>query len=270
MAEGISSQDLYQIINRSISNWRKGEDVSASAEINIFTKKYEERLKNSPQIDIFEEKPALPQELKEVSRFLNTLEDYRETLDVDAKIEYLSEESYRRLVTFLDKYKDILTPENKITAETISECAKRYLSEYKDIFTLKDCLAEADMICKRKPKKVGDAGSEECAHKAYYLLKKVMKGEEINNIKPCPEKIELYQKSIKLVDCLTLPKYRRIFKFRLKRDLNAEICKCASALSEDYKDIARDAARESARFDRAIVNTLDFTLSKYGENEWTK
>lgn len=270
MAEGISSQDLYQIINRSLSNWRKGVDVSVSAEINIFTKKYEERIKNNPQINIFEEKPALPQELKEVKRFLNTLEDYRETLDIDAKIEYLPEESYRRLATFIDKYKDILIPENKITAETISEYAKRYLPEYKDYFLLKDYLEEADMICKRKPQKVGDAGSEECARDAYYFLKKVFKGDEINNIESCPEKIELYQKSVKLVDCLTPKKYPRTFKFRLKRDLFAKISKCAKELGSDYKNVAELAEKESFRFSNAIDNTLNYTLRKYGENEWTK
>lgn len=270
MAGGISSQDLYQIINRAFSNWRKGEDVSASAEINIFTQKYQERLKNNPEIDIFEERPVLPKELKEVRRFLNTLESYRETLDVDAKNDYLSEESFRELALALDKYKNVLTPDNQIVSETILGYIKRYLPEYKDYFMLKDCLVEASDIYKRKPKKSGDLGSEECARNAYYFLKKVFKGEEINNIEPCPEKIELYQKSVKLVDCLTPKKYPRTFKFRLKRDLFAKISKCARELSSDYKDIAELAEKESFRFSNAIDNTLNYTLKKYGENEWTK
>ncbi len=270
MAEGISSKDLYQIINRAFSNWRKGIDVSASSEINIFTKKYQERLKNNPQIDVFEERPVLPQELKEVRRFLNTLESYRETLDVDAKNDYLSEENYRELALALDKYKNVLTPDNQIVSETISEYVKRYLPEYKDFFTLKDCLEEASSIYKRKPKKRGDLDAEECARKAYYFLKKVMKGEEIKNITPCPEKLELYQKSIKLVDCLTPKKYPRTFKFRLKRDLYNEIDKCATNLSADYKSVANEAKAERARFDKAIINVKDFIIRKYGENEWTK
>ena len=270
MADGISSNDLYQIINRAFSNWKKGVDVSVSSEINIFAQKYQERLKSNPQIDIFEETPILPHELKEIRCLLNTLEDYRETLDVDAKKDYLSEESYRSLAVLLDKYNKILTPENRITGETIAEYAKRYLPEYKDFFILKDSHKEASDIYKRKPKKSGDLGSEECAHKAYYFLKKVLKDDEIKNIQPCAEKIKLYQKSLKLVDCLTTPKYRRIFKFRLKRDLYAEISKCASALGEDYKDIAIEAKKESSRFDKAIVNVLNFTLQKYGESEWTK
>lgn len=270
MAEGISSNDLYQIINRAFLNWKKGEDVSAGSEINILTNKYQERLKTNPQIDIFEEKPTFPRELKEVRCFLNTLESYRETLDVDAKVDYLSEDSYRELATFLDKYKDILTPENKILAEALSGYIKRYLPEYKDFFMLKDCLEEASSIYKTKPKKAEDWGAEECAHKAYYFLKKVLKGDKIKNIEPCPEKIELYQKSIKLVDCLTPKKYPRSFKFGLKRDLFNEISKCASGLSSDYKDIAEQAERESFRFSNAIVNIKNYIIQKYGENEWTK
>ena len=270
MAEGISSNDLYQIINRAFSNWKKGEDVSASSEINILTNKYQERLKNNPQIDIFEEKQVLPQELKDVRNFLNTLENYRETLDVDAKIDYLSEESYRRLATSLEKYKDVLTPENKILADTLSGYIKRYLPEYKGFFMLKDCLEEASNIYKGKPKKSGDLGAEECARRAYYFLKKVFKEDEINNIEPCPEKIELYQKSVKLVDCLTPKKYPRTFKFRLKRDLFAKISKCAANLSTDYKDVAAQAEKESFRFSNAIDNTLNYTLKKYGEKEWEK
>ena len=267
---GISNKDLYQILNRTFSNFRNGEDVSLSPEINIFTKKYQERLKTNPQIDIFEETPILPQNLTEVRDLLYVLEDYRETLDVDSKYDYLSEENYRKLAEGIEKYKNGLTPENKHFAESIAEYAKRYLPEYQDYYLLKDCTKEANDIYKRKSKKGDVYNAERNAHDAYFFLKRVMKGERIKSIAPSAEKIELYQASVKIVNCLTSPKYNRTFKFRLKRDLFDEISKCATALGKNYEDTAIQAKKERARFDKAIVNIKDFMLRKYGEDEWAK
>lgn len=263
---GISSKDLYQIVDRAFSQWNRADDVSMSSEINIFTKKYEERFKSNPQIDVFEETPVIPQELKNVRTFLNDLEEYRQTLDVDSINDTLSEQTYRRLSIALDKYKNELSDENKVLGDIISSNVKRHLPEYEDFFMMKDLITEADSVYKRKPKKAQDFGSEECARSAYYLLKRILKNEKIKNLKPCSQKIELYQKSLKLVDCLTPKQYRRTFKFKLKRDINDEIYKCALELKSDYQNIAQEAKKESNKFSKAIVNTLDFSVRKYGED----
>lgn len=271
MSDGISSKDLYQIINRAISTWNRSFDKPVNTEIKIFADKYQQRLTTNPQLNLFEEVPALPQELKDVWQLLDDLDDYRLATDIDAKSDYVSETLCRRLLCEIRKFQPIISPENLPTTENIIRGIKSYLPEYKDDILLEEYISEADSIHKKKPHKSNDVTEiERCSHQAYFFLKRTLKGSEIKTIQPCPKKIELYQKCIKVVDCLMSKKYRRTFKFKLKKDLNEEIYKCADSLGAGYVATAQNAKEEAKRFDRAIINALDYSIRKYGENEWLK
>ena len=271
MNDGLSNKDLYQIINRAISSWNRFIDRPVNTEINIFAEKYQQRMATNSQLSFFEETPALPQDLKEAQQFFNKLEDYRLATDIDANDDDISETLCRDVLHGLKKFTPILSPENIQTSEILIQNIKRHLPEYKDDIQLEEYIEEANEIHKRKPKRdSNEKAIEDSSHNAYHFLKRILKGTEIKEIKPCAKKIELYQKSIKVVDCLVSKKYRRTFKFKLKKDLNEEIYKCAESLGAGFVAIAQNAKDEVWRFDRAINNALDFSIRKYGENHWLK
>ena len=149
--EIVSHAELYKIINRAISSYGDGSDVTL--EIKIFQNKYLTRKKRNPQISIFEKTPPLTQDVENAVAFCRSLSRYSNIMDIDAKPEEETEDFYRNFYNQMQQYKDHLEPENKKNYDTIIWEIKRHLPEYEDEVLLKELSEEIQQIIQRKKKK---------------------------------------------------------------------------------------------------------------------
>ncbi len=253
--EVVSHEELYRIINRAISTYGDGSDVTR--EIKIFQNKYHTRKQQNPQINIFEEKPPLTQDVENAVAFCRSLNRYGEITEIDAKQEDETEEFYRKFYSQIQQYKDHLTPKNKRIYDIIIEEIKKHLPEYGDEVLLKNLNGEIQATIQRKRAK-DKLGYE---IRAQDFFNHFLHNDRVKGIRNSREKMELYQGCLKIVDCLPKENFSRTAKYEIKRDLNQTLMEIAQDMGIEYKEIAQKAQVEVTRYQRAIDNIREHLVT---------
>lgn len=261
MTSEIKHNELYRIINRALSGCLNFEGNAVNKEIKIYCSRYIKKQNKKASDPVYE----LPQELLCAIRFCDDLEHYRGTTDIYSdKDETLSENQYRRIFSALNYYDAHIVSKNKKIKNILITSIKHHLPEFREDVLLDKYIEDAERIYKLKKN-----SDKTCRQKQQYakdyekeamrLFRELFADEELHQIKSHPKKIELYEKSLKIVNCLPPERYGRVAKFKLKIDLNSAIQKTAALLGENYKPIADKAEREIKRYQRAIEQTQYYT-----------
>lgn len=263
MAENISRNELYRIISRAIADWENTRDMAINEEIKVFIKNYIQRRKVKPQIDLFEDNLPTFEELNKAKQFCDDLENYRISADIDKENDDLPETVYSRLNEYINATRKYLPVESLKTLDIMQKNIKRKLPEHKGLILLEDYNNEASHIQKMHQTYLRACRKKQPASKDYerfaeIFFAEVLNNEDLKKIKSCPEKIKLYENSLKIVDCLPKHKYGRTFKFKLKRDLNYGLKKTAFELGGAYHEIAVKAAYEQQRYQKSMERTKQY------------
>ena len=257
MAEDVSNKELYRIINRALEKWGNFDDVSADTEIKIFSQRYNYRCQNNPQVNIFEEALPSPEAVSNAIQFCSDIETYRAHTDIYSdRDDSLSEDFYRRLYKGLERYAANITPNNDIKYKILKKSIQGFLPEFHEIQLLDQYNQEISIIQELKKKKNLEANI-----KANYFIKQFMNSEELKKIPTSPQKLELYQRSLAVVDSLSKDKFSRSYKFALKRDINKEIYKMATDLGAGYVEVAYKAKEEAERYQNAIDRAKQYATA---------
>ena len=248
MTENISCNELYRIINRALSKWGEFDGAPADKEIKIFNEKYNYRRATNPQIGLFEDALPSQKEVERANQFCSDLEFYREATDIYSENNFdVPEKVYRRLYENLEHYAPHISAENQVKFQCLKQSMQRNLPERQSPVLLSEYNKEMDVI-----KDYHKRGYAESATRARVFLNQLMNDEDIKTMPPSPEKLSLFEKSLKVVDCLPKGSTSRSYKFSLKRDINMRIQETASNLGPAYIEKAQLAKYEISRFQKAI------------------
>lgn len=260
MVEDVSHNELNRIINRAIEKSGYGSDARIDSEVNIFYNKYKTRQQTNPQISIFEDKIPTLEDVKSAKTFCENLEEYRkelyayEMLDID-----LSENICRQVYKGLEKYESIISPGNKLRFDAIKKNVMRNIPELKGKVKIEEYNETAINIHKlHKEYKKNHSSYKNYEMTSLDFFREITKDEDLKEYKPSPEKLQLYQNCVKIVDCLPKEKYGRMAKFRLKRDIYKEIGNIASQLGENYEQLVYESISQSNRYQNAIETTQSY------------
>ena len=257
-------EELYKIINHVLANYGSGKDVSLTTEIKIYNEKYQHRLQTNPQLSIFEEAVPYSEEVKKAILFCEDLADYKERTDIDASDD-VSPATCRRLLKQLAEYAPYLTPENTEICQRLTKTLKYYIPEYKKelLFAEYDKYI-TDIIERDKARKIKKKNKEKTAVEDAYIERlanhffKTMKEDTyLKDMAACPEKMELYEKSVKIVDFLSSKQYSRFVKYNMKREIYEEISNIAEELGPNYASKAKKAKEEAQRFKKSADNIIN-------------
>lgn len=261
----INREELYKIINRAITNYASSRDISLTCEINIYEQKYQYRLQNNPQLSIFEDTMPYLQEVKKAKLFCKDLADFKKETDIDASDDDVSPQLCRRLFNQLAEYASYITPENTEIAQRLTNALKYYMPEYKKELLFagynRDIanMFEKDKERKSKKRKKENTSAEDAYLEmlAKHFFKTMREDSFLRDMEACPEKIELYEKSVKIVDFLSSKQYSRFIKYNMKSEIYEEISKIAEELGPDYASKAKKAKEEAQRFKKAVDNLIN-------------
>ncbi|MBR2273818.1 MAG: hypothetical protein IJ864_03180 [Alphaproteobacteria bacterium] len=263
MAEDISRKELHNIINRAIAKCGSYGSYSLTSEINIYCERYKYRQTANPQLNIFEETVAQPQEMLEAKSFCEDLDEYKKSIDLDAKEETLPESFCRRIYQRLAAYEPYIFPENQEVYNRLRKNIEGELPENKEKMMIEAYLLDIEKIErvqkeyakeKRKNKKASKEYLEKLTLK---FFKDIQQDEMLKECKASPEKMSLFEKSVNLVKDLPLWSLGRIARYELKVNIYNQIQQIAEALGDKYKPNAITAQNEAIRFQNAIQKTIN-------------
>lgn len=267
MAE-TTHEELYRIINRAIENYGMDRNLSLTDEINIFSQKHRYRVQTNPQIDIFETSLPEIKEVKEAVSFCEDLEYIKQELDIDKdENEYfIPEKMCHRLLQRLKTYAPYLSQSNKDIAQGLAKTLKRYLPEYQKEIILNEYNDAFNYIWQTnknvQKNQRSTINKDYLGSLAVEFYKKFKKDNYLQNMEACPEKIELYEKIIKIINFLPQDRFKRITKFNIKRDLYKDIKEMAEKLGPSYAQKAQKAALEEKRYQDAVDNVINYLQGK--------
>lgn len=291
MAEDISRKELHNIINRAIAKCGSYGSYSLTSEINIYCERYKYRQAANPQLNIFEEPVALPQEMLEAKSFCEDLDEYKKSIDLDAKEELLPESFCRRICQRLAAYEPYIFPENQEVYNRLRKNIESELPENKEKITIDTYLLDIAKIKQaqkeyakeyRKNKKTSKEYLEKLTLK---FFKDIQQDDMLKESKASPEKMSLFEQSVNLVNDLPSWRFGRIAKYELKVNIYNQIQQIAAALGDKYKPKAIKAQSEAIRFQNAIQKTINIisdpipretkhttvsteTINKIAKEEW--
>lgn len=262
MKNDFNQTELRQIINRALAKCMNIEGEAVNTEISIFCARYVERQNKNAQDS---SQTYLPDELSKALSFCDDLEEYRRITDVYSEQEHtMSEMQYRHLLLMLNKYDKEIFPENKTIQHLLENNIKRHLPEYKDDILLDGYNEEADRIYKLRKEYEYTIRKKQPAAKDYErnalgFFKELFTNKDLHAIKAHPKKLTLYEKCIRIVNCLPASHYNRTAKYKLKKDLNYGLLRTAYLLGEEYAPIIQKAQSEIKRYQKAIEKTQYFS-----------
>ncbi|MBO5039425.1 MAG: hypothetical protein J6C85_08265 [Alphaproteobacteria bacterium] len=262
MENNFNQTELRQIINRALAKCMNLEGHAVNTEMNIFCSRYIVRQSKSPQ-DMTQ--ATLPKELSKALNFCDDLEEYRQTTDVYSEQDNtMSEMQYRRILSMLSDYDKDIFPENKAMQHLLENNIKRHLPEYQVDILLDGYNDEADRIYKLKKEYEYATRKKQPAAKDYEknalnFFKELFTNKDLHAIKTHPKKVTLYEKCIRIVNCLPASHYNRTAKYKLKKNLNYGLFRAASLLGEEYLPKIKKARLEMERYEKAIEKTQYFS-----------
>lgn len=277
--EYIDEEKIYRIINRALTQIGKNSDEPVNKEISILKERYEHQLKQTAHPSLFDRPWVLVEEIQQAQEFCNALEIYRLATDVYIKnTPELQERDVRRLHKGLERYKEHIIEENNIIVTALEGAVRSRLPEFRNQYILEKYNKQALLIYKLKNRhKSQKSKSTDYKHLALYFFTEILNDEELKNIPPCHEKINLYNNALKIVDFLPEKKYNKTAKFHLKSQLYYAISRSALILDHPDKTRAEKAFNEHLRFKRAIHNAMEHSTRldvietmrrKKQEDEW--
>ncbi len=252
--EDIAAKELYRIINHALSKIRENSDTPINEEIVLLKKRYVEQSKNI-------ELPPFLGEFGAAEDFCNALEAYRLSTDVYAENPpELFERNVRLIQKGIERYRPHIDKENYVVISALETTIRSRLPELRSQYVLEQYNKMAKLIYglkkKQKAKKISPA---DCERLALQFFTDVLNDKELKGIGLCPEKMELYENTLNIVDCLPKARYNKTMKFQLKSQLYRAIS--LGALKLDYPDEgrAKTAYNEYLRFKNAADNALAHT-----------
>ncbi len=262
----MSDTVMYRIINQSLKGTGNSSQYPVDTEMTKFGYEYHTRLKENIQLSLFDEHWPVKEDVRKAVGFCNCLEQYRQATDVYAKEPpELSAEVGRRLLEYIQYFRPYITEENLCALNGIESSVKRYLPEYRPMLVLEDfnCKAELILQDKKKQKRLKqkkEPYSTRYEQRAVDLLKEITFSDDLKQIEPCREKIQLLQNCLLLIDCLPA-KFKRTKKFQFKCSVNAEIAREARLLSPPDLTLAQKAHEEELKYHNAIEKALSYADS---------
>lgn len=266
--EDIKVTELYRIINRAIKKYGEStdSDVSLTSEINIFKQKYAYYAQQHLQLIIFEEPVSSLQQIENAERFCKELEYLKKETDLYNEKGSVSEDGCRYLFQQLSEYESHIEDDNSKHVESLKALLKHYLPEYKKEIVINEYNLDMDIMKRiqnsNKKRKIKAKNDSFLQKRAQLFFESFMKDGYLQNMEACPEKIDLYEKSLKFVNLLPSNKYSRVKKFKIKVEINEKIKKMAEALGPGYAGKAQKATAEIRKFQNSIVKTINYVNGK--------
>ncbi len=264
--------ELYKIINRAIKNYGITENVSLVSEIHIYEQKYLYRLQTNPQLNIFENNIPYKEQVEKTKLFCEDLDYFKQKTGLDSDDCDVSKFVCRRLLEQLDTYASHIEDENIEVVQKLKRTLKSYLPEYKKENTFAEYREEISQIKARMRynKKYKNKNENDIILKQRVLsfFKKLLEDGYIKNMDACPEKIDLYEGAIGIVNTLPQNKYSRTKKFELKSNLYKEIAETAKKLGPRYILILEEANKNATRFAKAKENATKRRRMSPEESWW--
>ncbi|MCM1323095.1 MAG: hypothetical protein NC218_02820 [Acetobacter sp.] len=263
--EYIGETEIYQEINQALKQIGKSSDEPVNKDILRLKMQYKHQCKQNTHPSLFDRSWVLTEEINAAQTFCDALEAYRLATDVHIDdTPDLSEHSVRILHKGLERYKPYISEENSSIIKALETTIHSRLPEFRSQYILKQYNQQAQMIYRlKKRQKSAKAMSSDCERQALYFFAEILDNEELRKIKPCPEKMNLYINSVKIVDCLPKEKYSRFAKFQLKCRFYYAISRSALILDKPDRTRAQAAYEQYLRFKKAAEKTLEYSNSEY-------
>lgn len=252
MNEDISKEEMYRIINRAISECSNNRDYAVNDEIQHFSDKHWQAIKENRQLSMFDAEIPSLHDVRKATYLCDLLDEYRISMDVYAKENIpLSHEKYRNLYAELDYFRPHITKENQLAFNTLERGIRKSLPEFKNSEIINEYIENLDGIIKIKKTKDNSNIREGLTEN---IFKKLSEDEDFKSIPPSADKIKVYSKCIEIVNNLTDNKYSRSTKYMMKRDLNMAIVRTCNILGESFSDTCITAKEEANKFQNATEN----------------
>lgn len=262
----ISNAKMNSIINRSIEETGKCSNNPVDTEMIKFGYEYRMRLNENIQLNLFDEHWPAKEDVRMAVGFCNYLEQYHQATNVYAKeCPELEMETCRKLLQYIQYFRPVVANQNLATLNGMERSLKYRLPECRPLLLLEDFNCHAEMILQDKKrqkylKQKKQPYDTQYEQRAKLLLQEITFTDELKQLKPSREKIQLLQNCLQLINCLPVS-VKRTKKFQYKCSINNAIAREARLLTPPDLELAQNAHNEAQRYHNAIEKALSYADS---------
>ncbi len=260
MQKDISTKQMYKILNEAIKECFNDNDIPVNTAMSIFRERHWQATKQHLELNMFSDPVPPMVEVAKADDFCSLLDEYRISVDVyNDNNEELSVEKYRQIYEGINYFRPHISEEAEQNFSILENNIKSHLPEFANDAILSNYTQKACYIAGIKKQAQRDKNNKErltqtYQHFAQELFNEIASKNNILSIPTSPKKIQTYASLLNIVDCLPNEQYKRVEKFRLKRNINRAIFQMCTDLGDNYYGAKKKAEMEIIKYDKAIKN----------------